>query len=209
MIRPFDFCILAFNVVRHLFPHYEVEYENDVHVKRDPSEIIDIMQKDPSATLEGIMYKTEKQKTVEKAIIEKIYVLDDQFRIIINGIPQIRHCKRPITRFLRSYRHMVKFLAKRKCSKIEIFKKQYIDKYSSILHEVHFFTEAKELFMPAYQMKNFFRINYPSLRNHELIFNPATNKYQWERYILDFPTLRIQQECVELLKKLKEEDQNG
>ena len=205
-VNPYDFCVLAKNLVYSQYPSYHVKYTQEIQTPRDPAEIIEVMEKDSGAKLEEIMHKSIPQVVEEAGVIEKVYMKDDQFRIVVNGVPQIRHCKMPVSYFLSDLRH----LSKKTSPDIDIKKKEFIDSNSRILHEVHFYTEKKELNIPAYQYKNFFRINFPSLCKHDLIFNTATNKYEWERYIIDFPTVKLKEECIQLLNELRaQEGSNG
>lgn len=206
-ISTLDFCVLAKEKCYRFYPSYDSEFEVETELKRSPQEIVSMMEKNPTLELESLMYYREKRLVKEHGVIEKVYIKDDQFRIIINNVPQIRHCKIPLSKFLESLREL---MAKNiDTPERGLIIKNFIDTHSSVLHEVHFYTDKKKLDIHARQYKNFFRINFPYLKGHELIFNEATNTYEWERYIIDFPTKKLEEDCLKIYNQLKEESNNG
>lgn len=202
-----DFCVLAKEKCYKYYPQYTATYKIETQVKRSPQEIVKMMEDDPKLELESLMYVTEEVQVVEHGVIEKVYIKDDQFRIIIDNVPQIRHCKIPLSKFLENLRELT--VANSDNSNKDLVIKEFIDLNSSILHEVHFYTDKKKLDIHARQYKNFFKINFLYLKQYELTFNQDTNTYEWERYIIDFPTKKLEEDCIKIYNQLKEESQNG
>ena len=69
-VNPYDFCVLAKNLVYSQYPSYHVKYTQEIQTPRDPAEIIEVMEKDSGAKLEEIMHKSIPQ-VVEEAGVKK------------------------------------------------------------------------------------------------------------------------------------------
>lgn len=135
---------------------------------------------------------TEKRKEV--GIIERVYIVDDQFRLNLNGKMTIRQStKMPLSHLLKRLRQSDLINDNEK-------------KRELILNSSIFITEVKnkpiEINYPPRQLLNFFKIYSDDLKKEKLLAL-ENNQYQWGKFVVKIESRQLLDEIKIILGERK------
>jgi hypothetical protein len=147
-ISYFDFITLCDRWLRQFYPKYDCEVVEEVkYTDNEISEMISEGKIDIESDLSKLRKKISYK---EKAIIQRAFILSDNFKMNVNGESFIRHSKIPISVFLKELRKL------REATDTE--KRDYILSNSLLLSKIE---NQKEILVDYdhKRMVNFFKIN--------------------------------------------------
>lgn len=208
-ISYFDFITLCDKWLRQFFPKYSCNVEEEIpYTDGEVSEMLSEGKLDIDSDLSNLKKKINYSET---AIIQRAFILSDNFKIKINDDAYIRHSKIPISIFLKQLRQM------RDSSDFE--KRKYIMENSLLLSKIE---NEKEILVDYdhKRMVNFFKINIDeNLQNpiESYIDETGTEWVRWGRFkfqLLSNEISRIFFHMIEthklkLVKQQQKEEING
>jgi len=191
-----DFINLIERWLRKFFPQYIYEYKKErLLTSKEAIEYI----KNGNATPENVFNIKIKEKFSEVVMIEKVFMLDDEFRININGKKFFYLSIIPISELLRNFRRL----------KYSDDKNRYLTSNSKFINPVSYEELAKNtnkeipLDYKGEVLKNFFRINVVSYFNWN-IKRIDNNKYKWFLFTFQFDDEKEKEECFEIYKNFRD-----
>jgi hypothetical protein len=192
-----DFLYIVENWVKKYYPTYEVESEMEDTLTDDE---IWAKVKDEGLKLDDALLIKRKVNKVEKGVITKIHLTDDEFVFRVNDIDYVRlsgTIDNPMS--LSSFLKKVRFIDDSK-------KKKEFIMLNSV--ELKMIQPSKDLFTIDYsgqKMKNFFIIRYNELKKIPLV-KLLDKSYQWCKFKIVFESYSMEEDCIKyLIEKRKEE----
>lgn len=185
----FEFIVIMDNWLRQFYPKYSVEIEE----KRAPTEE-EIYQGLDSGRFKDLdeafnAYITTSRKEI--AIIERISMTSDEFKISINGKKSIRLSTKPVSVFLKELREFSKSWSQKEI-------RDYIFENSRYVTDVR---EKEGIDIPhsGNRLLNFFVVYSDSMKDIPL--KPVEKlRYKWGKYFVTFESETHKKECEQLLR---------
>lgn len=197
-ISYWDYITMINRWVQQFFPKYEVEIEKEEALTED--EIINRMEEDPSVLLNDLLLEKKVSTKIEKGIITKIHLTNDEFNLNINGMEYIRisgNINNPMSLsiFLKLFREL----------KEDTEKRNFIFMNSEELKVISSEKKDIEIDYKGSMMLNFISIQYLDLKEFDFIQN-NNGTYKWGRYIIKFDTYNNELDCINYLKRRFQQD---
>lgn len=192
----FDFIYLVEQWLYQFFPKFEIEEEVDVGL--DDDEIYEKVQKGMS--LDDALLIKKKSIKINKGIITKIYITNDEFTFSKDGKEFIR-----ITGSLNNLLPLSTFLKKLRELKSDVEIKDFIYSNSRELKQLS--GDMSQILVDFHDkmIKNFFIIHYEELKDKPII--KITNLiYEWDKYKIVFETKEIEKDCLHYLRQKRLEE---
>jgi hypothetical protein len=174
------------------YPQYEIEYEAEEDYS--DNEYLNMVREEKISLDDALLRKKTIIKR-EKGIIERIYMREDSFLFNLDGEKSLRISGIPGQTILP----LSKFLpALRKIKDDELIK-EYIFSHSIESRKFKPKSKKEEISYSGYMMRNFFEINFDSLKNEELI-KVDNRLWEWGDYIIKFESNLLENDCIEVAK---------
>jgi len=196
-IAYYDFITLMKKWTSSFYPHYQIQI--DTEIPYTDEEILD-MVKNNGIDLNDAILLRKPHSYIERGVIEKVYITKEEFILSINGKKQIRvsgnlskGINLPISKFMENIRQI----------KSDTEMRYFIFENSKKKNDIIDQEEIIEIDYFGKQMLNFFKINFPDLKNRPIIkLDDFT--YQWANFKLKFESKILAKDCLELYDNLKE-----
>ena len=196
-----DYLTLIRRWSSRFFPSYMLKTTEEVALSKD--EVFDKVKKD-KIKIEDAIDLTKEIEVVEAGVIDSIYLSEDLFRMNINGLYSIYTSENSMD--------LSKLLETLKDIKPDEERKDFIFKNSMeivgeeplrfVYEKVSYFRVKSSIAIDyvGKKMYNFFSINYPNLRDEELI-EVDNLRYEWGKYEIRFEDNDIEEMCVDYVDK--------
>jgi len=205
-ISYYDYITLVKEWLQNFYPQYKVSFNQEVEY--NDSEILEIIEKEGISLNDALLRK--KVVTInEYCIIDKVYLTKDSFvlyryqndqliskEVRISGSILDNNIL-TLSKFLDGYRNLLDQQAS------DEEKKNFIEKNSKI---TQFLPLKDSLITVNYygkMMINFFKINYPLLKDKPLV-QIDEFVYEWGRFNIIFESRLLRDDCINLYSRLKE-----
>lgn len=181
-----DYITLVKRWLYQFYPRYEYTYEIDVAISDDRA--YELVSKQ-GYSLNDVVVMKEKQKVIEVGVIEKEMRKKDQFVLNINDRKAVRITgnKKPLL--------LKDFMKELRAIKDQNERRNYIMENSREFSEYREYKETIEVFYSENQMMNFFIINFPILKNYEIV-KVKDLLYRCDNYLIKFNSDTIMADCL-------------
>jgi len=196
-----DYLTLVRRWCYRFFPSYTLKTMKEVPLSKD--EIFDKVKKE-KMKIEDAIDLSKEIEFVEDGVIDSIYMSEDLFRMNINGVYSVYSSS--------SFMDLSKLLEILKDIKEDKERKGFIFKNSMEIvgdEPLRFAYEKAQYFKVNSEVKvnykgkmmyNFFSINYPDLKNKDLIQESGL-VYRWGKYEIHFEDRNIEEMCLGYVDK--------
>jgi hypothetical protein len=183
------------HLIEKQFYQYFPKFSCEVEVKRDYTEEEILNEIEKGASFEDVYGKQITEVRTDVGIIERVYIVHDQFRFNFNNKRMIRQSiKMPLSTLLKTLRHPDTINDHRK-------------KRELILNSSIFVTDVKnkpiEIAYPPRQLLNFFKIYAEDMTNETLSLL-QNNIYSWGRYNVKIDSRQLLDEIKVIISKEKQ-----
>lgn len=180
-----DFMRLVEQSLRKLFPQFRVTDKTTRAPNAQEVERLLTSNKVASAD-DAFNYKIIDTQ-VDEGMIERVYLLDDQFRLIRNGKRGMYISTTPLSQFLRTFRTI----------KRDDEKRAFISAMSKFISEVK--DRDVEIKYEGEMLINFFKVNRVDLQGIEMKIGQDPLKGFWKNFIIHFPNEEVRDKCQLLI----------
>jgi len=189
-----DYIVLVDRWLSDFFPQYNITLE--INRKLTEDEIIELREEaiknNKKFDLNDALNQTKPHQFIEKGIITRIYMTNDEFTFVENDKTFIKMSTIPLSIFLKKLRNIEN----------DEDKKNFILQNSV---ELRTFTEDNNPTIISYsgkKMINFFLINYIDLKDKPLkSIKENKGTYRWGRFLIKFDNYTLEKECLEIYNK--------
>lgn len=180
-----DFMRLVEQSLRKLFPQFKITETSERNPTAEEVERL-LTQGRVDSVDDAFNYKVKESK-VDVGMIERVYLLDDQFRLNRNGKRAMYISTQPLSQFLRTFRTLRR----------DDEKRAFIIAMSKFISEVK--DRDVEIKYEGEMLINFFKINRIDLGGVELKIGQDPLKGFWKNYIIHFPSEEVRKQCLLLI----------
>jgi len=196
-----DYLTLVRRWCYKFFPSYTIKTMEEVSLSKD--EVFEKVKKE-KIKIEDALDLTKEVEIVENGVIDSIYMSEDLFRMNINGVYSVYSSS--------SFMDLSKLLEILKDIKEDKERKEFIFKNSieivgddplRFAYEKAQYFKVKSEVKVAYKgkmMYNFFSINYPDLKDKDLVQESGL-VYRWGKYEIHFEYSNIEEMCLGYVDK--------